>query len=603
MAVSNEDINTIFQAMRKGRFEKVPVDTPYTADLFGKCGALFHKNVNEAYLLTAKAKYLPKKSASLSDVIVTEAVDPQGQKFQVAVKSWLTWDKFTIFQKVAKLKIILDRFHHSEIEFLKFFNIEDLKKTPEEEVDKFFRDINNSVKQMSLEYEARMYKYITENIVMRNISPNFIPILGSGSCTVDSIKRSLESAPDFDRKAVLYDKIAFLNAEFPGMDLKYIITGSFKNFEELYDSLIRLHDAGDRDGFASLIFQGFYALYVMAKYEIRHGDLHFGNILVETLDIPVRLHFNINGNEVIFETPYILKIFDLDRSYNESVGDNPFTFVEIGNVNSYLPQRDFIQFICQLTEFPIAEAILVDDLKLIPERDFFGFNSFTIDAIMLSVTEYEFVKAYINRPERQKFTDLNGTEFTLIPFRELKNWIRPSKLKSMIEKISANKSMKSAIDQVWCARTGNRLNYVIGAGCQLPHKLRINNVELYFEDKNHFDTLAAVVNQTVNPFFVDKSGISVPVTDLSYTYKPPAKLIIPSPDLDTYELTKENGQVLFSFRTSAKAKSSAKRSSAPAKPKAKSSAKRSSAPAKPKAKSSAKGKSPAKRASAKGKKI
>ena len=53
----------------------------------------------------------------------------------------------------------------------------------------------NDAKQKSdlLQYEVKMYRYITDNIIKTNISPNFIGYIGYGECSVDSISSSTRS--------------------------------------------------------------------------------------------------------------------------------------------------------------------------------------------------------------------------------------------------------------------------------------------------------------------------------------------------------------------------------------------------------------------------
>ncbi len=69
----------------------------------------------------------------------------------------------------------------------------------------------------------------------------------------------------------------------------------------------------------SLMFQLLWTLEVFYRYKFKHNDLHFGNIFVEELDLPIILSFcvddNVNQKKYVkLKCKYIIKIFDFDKS-------------------------------------------------------------------------------------------------------------------------------------------------------------------------------------------------------------------------------------------------------------------------------------------------
>ena len=63
----------------------------------------------------------------------------------------------------------------------------------------------------------------------------------------------------------------------------------------------------------SVMFQLIYNLYVFEQIQFSHGDLHMGNILVQTIP-ETRLCYIINGSRFTFQTTKLVKMFDFDHS-------------------------------------------------------------------------------------------------------------------------------------------------------------------------------------------------------------------------------------------------------------------------------------------------
>jgi hypothetical protein len=58
----------------------------------------------------------------------------------------------------------------------------------------------------ALDYEARVYSYITENIIVRNVSPNFIPLYSANSCDINQMISAIETVDSLsaeDKKQIL----------------------------------------------------------------------------------------------------------------------------------------------------------------------------------------------------------------------------------------------------------------------------------------------------------------------------------------------------------------------------------------------------------------
>ena len=98
------------------------------------------------------------------------------------------------------------------------------------------------------------------------------------------------------------------------------------------------------------------ALVVLETFECAHNDFHLGNIFMQTFNAEYKDKFifdDQNKNYNIFETTtnIIPKLYDWDRSYVKSLGDNPYITNypnmcdSYMNCNEYVKGRDILKFI------------------------------------------------------------------------------------------------------------------------------------------------------------------------------------------------------------------------------------------------------------------
>lgn len=68
------------------------------------------------------------------------------------------------------------------------------------------------------------------------------------------------------------------------------------------------------DDFKAVIFQMAWNLLVLQKFEIRHNDLHMGNICIQKLASPQLFSFEVQGKIFTLKTKYKLVFIDWDRA-------------------------------------------------------------------------------------------------------------------------------------------------------------------------------------------------------------------------------------------------------------------------------------------------
>jgi hypothetical protein len=335
MDLDGNDINHIIHSLR----------TKYGPILFGDCGRLVNpSHHNEAVL--SGFSILPKNSASSTDVMFASARIDSQTPFKIVIKMWFGWDDLSD----AERRYIVETMCPYPCDDIQKQRLLDHIAYPStlNMFETIFNTHSNNYK--GLDYEARVYSYITENIIMKNISPTFIPLLSANECDIPTVAAAIASANEFTGKKQLLKKMdQFYKLSDAKLKLKFLITGSGKNTVTLDKYLTENYLTVSTEDIACIFFQLLYSLYIFQKYNIVHGDLHFGNILVQTLENPIVMRFDINGNIIKFKTQLVIKIYDYDFSYIDGLGVNlkiENTYAALGIGVGFRKNADFFKVLC-----------------------------------------------------------------------------------------------------------------------------------------------------------------------------------------------------------------------------------------------------------------
>jgi len=178
----------------------------------------------------------------------------------------------------------------------------------------------------ALAYETEVYKFITNQIVLRLQSPNFIPFLGFGAChrwqaetNAPQLRRPLAKLAAIitkycGGKATDYTRLNVLMTQAGCRESKCTTLSRFSREPPTDHRLVEC---------LSILFVLAYALRVLWSYGIQHNDLHTGNVILNNADPtrPLQIYVvgpNLERDTYIFANTTLPRepvIFDWDRSY------------------------------------------------------------------------------------------------------------------------------------------------------------------------------------------------------------------------------------------------------------------------------------------------
>jgi hypothetical protein len=236
-----------------------------------------------------------------------------------------------------------------------------------------------------LNYEMSVYKDIIQNLTNLNICPNFIQYLGSTKrCTYDDVLKFLKNnivinekvLSETEIKPVLNENISqclvkscasrqsiartnFIKDLHVPKELRYnmIINENIPPNTTSFGNWIYPKSRISNDVLWTILFQLAAACYAMSLSKLVHNDLHIGNIFIQELDKEKFFVYVINGVEYVIHTKYKIMLYDFDRAYAKSLGDNPllsydrdYMCNEYQQCNIFIPNKDFIKASCYLVD-------------------------------------------------------------------------------------------------------------------------------------------------------------------------------------------------------------------------------------------------------------
>lgn len=373
-----------------------------------------------------ESEYFPKENAEQDMVFLQKNL--KGLNFGSVAKMWVNWNALDPARLEQLNNATVDEYNSSveRLEYLEThfslnpFKRKRMKKEKKaleqklEELNILFKKLRiaNDVLQRvqthktgvkeSFLYEKCVYDYITKNIILTKISPNFIPLLGFVQCNLGSIAPTLENISYMvhARRTVYQDLAQF----YPDVPVNLMITGSSarnggtltsfyeylgKTTDRLLESVLEGDDPSMylffvKSKFIDVFFQCIYSLAVMEYFEITHNDLHFDNILIHELPEDMQLTFQTPKRRIRMTTSHIPKFFDWNLAFVKDIGNNPFLETNgryrYHMVNKVRSHQDMYQFLCELSKSPKLYHYVKELIPTLPEK----LSSYNFDRKKLS---------------------------------------------------------------------------------------------------------------------------------------------------------------------------------------------------------------------------
>ena len=206
---------------------------------------------------------------------------------------------------------------------------------------------------LSLNYEQDTYQYISQNILAKNIAPNFIGYVGKGKCQDASMLLT-----QFNGKQTLTE---FLNSN------------------------------KDDETVCSILFQCSYICLTLEHFRIQHNNINTDNIRVETLSKPVALCYAINDQRYVVNTNHVVYIHNWGLAYCESLGINgsiPNSYRACFVDNQMIHKRDFCNIMSSIIISNKESRLLKDTYKYLKD-------TFT-NSLLCTIQTFEPFYRYLN---------------------------------------------------------------------------------------------------------------------------------------------------------------------------------------------------------------
>jgi len=237
-----------------------------------------------------------------------------------------------------------------------FANIIDTLLKSEEKVPVAIKIFFDSNENMGLKYEAKIYKFITDNVDGK--SPNFIRYIGYSECS--PLDSNLNMLTNVQKKKILEktlspNKVCTLITEMAGNG-KYFGLNELGKTTSLKKFLKTNPPEKDLN---KIMFQLVYSLQLMNEWGLMHNDFHNENIMISEFSEEIDLVYYIYGIPYFIRTRYILYIFDWDWGFLGRFGDNKnlYNFSHFDITNKFSPKSDLYVALCQLSQMKAGDKI------------------------------------------------------------------------------------------------------------------------------------------------------------------------------------------------------------------------------------------------------
>lgn len=199
------------------------------------------------------------------------------------------------------------------------------KQITDEELENGFRNYRNNEQNI----EIRTYE-LTNEMLKNKVCPHFVRMIDNFVCHHKMVDVSIDQIEDVEqdrlseeeKKEIANDKnMTIKDGKLTMKDYfnKYVTLLELEYFK--LGTLAKTVKFMDKKTAFSILFQLHYAIMCLQKYKghnLKHNDLHFNNVLLESTPHNQKYQYVVNGQ--IFVVPtygYSVKLFDYDFVYGD----------------------------------------------------------------------------------------------------------------------------------------------------------------------------------------------------------------------------------------------------------------------------------------------
>ena len=227
----------------------------------------------------------------------------------------------------------------------------------------------------SLQIEQDVYINVINGLLKNNITPHIVPYITMFSC--NNFTKVLETA-NIENVSVESNKTEAIKRwnQINLHEKEFVFEQANIMVLEMNSINLTLHNFLKTDPsieiIRSIMFQVYYTLltFNLVNPQLRHNDLHFGNILVEYVPNETLTYVIENETYQVPTNGYMIKIFDFDRAYNGKVNTLLKTYCNnYGTCSNFNAMFDTFTVLFNFNNFIINKQIRQDFRDLL-KKDF-----------------------------------------------------------------------------------------------------------------------------------------------------------------------------------------------------------------------------------------
>lgn len=161
--------------------------------------------------------------------------------------------------------------------------------------------------------EEYIYRF-TNKLVEYDFTPHVIVMYASYICK-NFLENTINALPLAHQRDFLKDIVAEMNNINDSKKIYDMKNAKILMLERSQGSILRnslniKHEKIQK----KIIFQLLYTLHIFNQFDLRHNDIHAGNVFIETLTKPAKMCYVIGKDKYYLNTLFFVKIYDFDLS-------------------------------------------------------------------------------------------------------------------------------------------------------------------------------------------------------------------------------------------------------------------------------------------------